>query len=170
MTGPENKKIENAEQKEVIETAVEKPRNPNSISEVLSIGKDLQTAPDKVYRSVQGKEAIDDLERIGVVRNRQSAGLVKENRWGDRVFWSKGAEGKYHTVPQNSYVIEAPLAVAEERVVERRDVSAIYKKNETGEVVNILEEERIQREQEKAEQNEARIQELRKSLGADENK
>ena len=34
-----------------IEKQIEKP-NPNSIGEVLSIGRDLPTSPDKVYRSV----------------------------------------------------------------------------------------------------------------------
>jgi len=42
-----------------IEKQIEKP-NPNSIGEVLSIGRDLPTSPDKVYRSVGTKEAIDD--------------------------------------------------------------------------------------------------------------
>ena len=111
--------------------------NPNSIGELLSIGEDLPTSPDKVYRSVSTKEAIDDIENSGVVRNKQSAGLVEQSRWGERVFWSRGDEGKYHTVPQNAYVIEAPLSIAEERVVRKEDITAIYTKNENDEVIDI---------------------------------
>ncbi len=96
--------------------------NPNSIGELLSIGKDLPTSPDKVYRSVGTKNAIDDIEESGVVRNKQSAGLVEKSRWGERVFWSKGSVGKYHSVSQNGYVIEAPLSVAEERIVTKEDI------------------------------------------------
>lgn len=116
--------------------------NPNSIGELISIGRDLPTSPEKVYRSVRTKEAIDDIESSGVVRNKQAAGLVEQSRWGDRVFWSKGAEGKFHSVSAGGYVIEAPLAVAKERVVTKEDVSAIYTKNEKDEVVDILREER----------------------------
>ena len=114
--------------------------NPNSIGELLSIGSDLPTSPNKVYRSVSSKEAIEDIEISGVVRNKQSAGLVEKSRWGERVFWSKGAEGKYHAVSQNGYVIEAPLAVATERIVTKEDITAIYTKNEKGEVVDLLKE------------------------------
>jgi len=121
-----------------IEKQIEKP-NPNSIGEVLSIGRDLPTSPDKVYRSVGTKEAIDDIETSGIVRNKQSAGLIEKSRWGERVFWSKGSEGKYHSISRNGYVIEAPLKVAEEGIVKKEDITAIYTKNENGEVVDILE-------------------------------
>lgn len=148
--------------------------NPNSIGEVLSIGSDLPTMPDKVYRSVQTKEAIDDIENSGVVRNKQSAGLVEKSRWGERVFWSKGAEGKYHVVSENGYVIEAPLSVAEERIVTKDDITAIYKRNENQEVVDILKEGRQNEEavrQEALEKRKAedaqKLAELRKNLGID---
>lgn len=117
---------------------VSEKHNPNSIGEIISIGKDLPTTPDKVYRSVSTKDAIDDIEKSGIVRNKQSAGLVEKSRWGERVFWSRGAEGKYHNVSQNGYVIEAPLSVAQERIVTKEDITAIYTKNEDGEVINIL--------------------------------
>jgi len=123
------------------ENRVEKP-NPNSIGELLGVGRDLPTAPDKVYRSVGTREAIDDIENSGIVRNKQSAGLVERSRWGERVFWSKGDEGKYHPISQNTYVIEAPLSVAQERIVTKEDITAIYTKNEVGVVVNILEEKK----------------------------
>jgi hypothetical protein len=111
--------------------------NPNSIGELISVGRDIPTSPDKVYRQVNGAEAIEDLQESGVVRNKQSAGVVEKNRWGAAVYWSRGEEGRYHGVPEGSYVIEAPLSVASEREVASADVTAIYTKNERGEVVNI---------------------------------
>ncbi len=120
------------------EDDIETENNPNSIGELIGIGRDLLTSPDSVYRSVGDRAAIDDLEKSGIVRNRQSAGLVEKSRWGNRVFWSKGAEGKYHAVRQGAYVIEAPLSVAQEGIVKRDDVKAIYTKNENGEVINLL--------------------------------
>jgi len=153
------------------ENLIEK-QNPNSIGELLSIGKDLPTSPDKVYRSVGTKEAVDDIENSGVVRNKQSAGLVEKSRWGERVFWSKGAEGKYHPVSENGYVIEAPLSVAEERAVTNEDVTAIYTKKENGEVFDILEQKRNKEETEIKEKVEKRktedtnrLAEVRKNLG-----
>lgn len=146
--------------------------NLNSIGEVLSFGKDLPTSPDKVYRSVSTREAIDDIQKSGVVRNAQSAGIVEKSRWGERVFWSKGAEGKYHVVSAKGFVIEAPLAVAQERIVAKEDITAIYKKNENGEVIDILQQEKEQEEiieQKKLEQREAddaqKLSEIRKNLG-----
>ncbi len=112
--------------------------NPNSIGELLSVGKDLLTSPDKVYRSVADKAAIDDIKSSGIVRNKQSAGLVEKSRWGEKVFWSKGEEGKYHIVAKDGYVIEAPLSVASERIVTKDDITAIYTKNETDGVIDIL--------------------------------
>ncbi len=94
-----------------------------------------------VYRSVNTYAAVEDLETSGVVRNKQSAGLVTESRWGEKVFWSKGAEGKYHAISENVYVIVAPLSVAQERTVLKEDIVAIYTKAESGEVVDILKKE-----------------------------
>lgn len=153
------------------ENKVEK-YNPNSIGELLNFGKDLQTQPDRVYRSVRSKEAIDDIENSGVVRNKQSAGLVEKSRWGDRVFWSKGAEGKYHNVQKDGYVIEAPLSVAQERIVKKEDITAIYTKNERDEVVNILKkQEDIEKQKildERKFKDTERLAGLRKELGLDE--
>ena len=121
------------------ENNIEK-QNPNSIGEMLSIGRDLLTQPDKVYRSVATEAAIQDLENSGVVRNKQSAGLTEKSRWGEKVFWSKGKEGGYHGVQANGFVIEAPLSVAQERIVTKEDVTAVYTKNESGEVFNVWKE------------------------------
>lgn len=163
----ENEKIPEANQE-----SKEVKINPNSIGELISLGKDLPTSPDKVYRSVGTKEAIDDIEKSGIVRNKQSAGLVEKSRWGDRVFWSRGEEGKYHTVPNNGFVIEAPLSVAEERVVTKEDITAIYSKNDMQEVVDILKQkkddkiEQIRKSQEEIIQaDKMKIIEIKKSLG-----
>ncbi|EKD24292.1 MAG: hypothetical protein ACD_81C00062G0012 [uncultured bacterium] len=154
-----------------LSTTKEAPRNPNSIGEVLSIGKDLPTHPDKVYRSVREEAAVEDLFTSGIVRNAQAAGVKEKSRWDDRVFWSRGADGKFHNVQQGGFVIEAPYAVATERVVTKDDVSAIYKK-ETDGVVDILPIKRdgvdahhtIEQEQSEA-HKEDRLAELRKELG-----
>jgi hypothetical protein len=111
--------------------------NPNSIGEVLSVGKDLPTSPDKVYRSVQGSGAIEDLLKVGVVRNAHAAGKTEHSRWGERVFWSRGAVGKFHVVASGTYVIETSYSVASERVVTKEDITALYVKNEDGSVKDI---------------------------------
>lgn len=113
--------------------------NPNSIGELLSISKDIETSPGNVYRSVMGFEAIDDLAKSGIVRNKQAA-RGTTSRWGEKVFWSKGENGKYHTLQEGGYVIEAPSSKAEEERVTLEDVTAIYTKNENGDVINIIDE------------------------------
>ncbi len=117
---------------------VEVVKNPNSIGEVMNLGNELLTSPDKVYRSVRGKQAVDDLFESGVVRNAQSAGKLPQSRWGERVFWSRGAQGKHHNIQEDGYVIEAPYEVAAERQVRREDVTAIYTKTQEGGVEDIL--------------------------------
>lgn len=145
-------------------------KNPNSIGELISLGNDLPTRPDMVYRSVSDKAAIDDIESSGIVRNKQSAGLTT-SRWGERVFWSKGKDGGYHNVSEGTYVIEAPLSIAEVGSVTKEDINAIYKK-ENGEVKDIWKEKIENEEKERVSQinenriNDAmRIEEVRKSLG-----
>lgn len=144
--------------------------NPNSIGELLSVGRDLPTSPDRVYRSVSGRAAVDDLNDSGVVRNKQSAGLVSNSRWGERVFWSRGASDKYHSISKNTYVIEAPLSVAEKRIVTKEDVTAIYTKDEAGKVVNILQPQSLPKalpSDEKIHDAE-KLREIRKNLGLEE--
>ncbi len=128
-------KIPEIKQENNVET-----QNPNNIGELLNFSKDLLTSPDKVYRSVRDVAAIDDIESSGVVRNKQSAGLTEKSRWGERVFWSRGKEGGYHVVQTNGFVIEAPLSVAQERAVTKEDVTAVYTKNENGEVLDVWKE------------------------------
>ncbi|MDD4937411.1 MAG: hypothetical protein PHX34_00105 [Candidatus Shapirobacteria bacterium] len=124
-------------------------RSPNNIGNLqISIGKDLPTSPDKVYRSVFGRAAIDDLFNCGYVRNKQSAGLVEKNRWGENVYWSRGVEGKFHNVQNGGFVIEAPFDVANQGVVKEENVTAIYSKDEDGKVINVLDDERSKKSKE----------------------
>ena len=115
-------------------------KNPNSIGELLGFRQgDIETFPNRVYRSVQDVAAIDDLVACGFVRNKQSAGLTENSRWGEKVFWSRGAEEKYHNVQDGGYVIEAPFVIASERTVTIDDVTAIYHKK-GDEVIDVLDE------------------------------
>ncbi len=114
--------------------------NPNNIGELLSISKDVETFPNRVYRSLRDRAAIDDLVSSGVVRNKQSAGVTEGSRWGENVYWSRGGDGKYHNVQINGYLIEAPYNIATERQITIDDLTALYYKNEAGEISNILEE------------------------------
>ncbi len=150
----------------------EAPQNPNSIGEIISFGKDLPTRPDMVYRSVRGRAAVDDINSSGIVRNAQSAGVTEKSRWGERVFWSQGAEGKYHIVGEDSFVIEAPLAIARERVVTKEDITSIYTKNETGTVIDILKEQKeleqrieADRQDERKANDETELRVVRSRLG-----
>lgn len=114
--------------------------NPNNIGELMSLSRDIETFSNRVYRSVSDKAAIDDLVSSGVVRNKQSAGLVEKSRWGENVYWSKGGEGKYHIVQTGGYVMEAPYNIASERQITIDDLTALYHKTEAGEIKDVLEE------------------------------
>ena len=110
-------------------------QNTNSIADLeFSLSKDIPTTPDRVYRSVYGDAALQDLNEHGQVRNAFDAGAKKKDRWGANVYWSRGVEGKYHPVQNGGYVIEAPHDVAVERAVRKDDVTAIYGKTEEGRV------------------------------------
>ena len=143
------------------ETAV----NNNSIGSLLSTSRDIPTSSDKVYRGINGQSAVDDIFESGIVRNKQSAGLVEKSRWGPRVFYSKGEEGKYHPVEQGRYIIEAPYDVAKERAVTHEDLTAIYTKNEQGGVIDVLSQEREKRLVKQKAVDEEKINEVKKSLG-----
>ena len=114
--------------------------NPNSIGELLGFKEGVPTNPDKVYRSVEGREAIDDLFEFGSVRNAFSAGVKEKRKWNERVFWSRGVTGKCHTVSLGRYVIEAPYTSASIGPVKSEDVIAIFTKNESDEIIDILPE------------------------------
>lgn len=139
--------------------------NNNNIGNLVSVSKDIPTSPDKVYRGIVGQQAVDDIFNSGIVRNKQSAGLVENSRWGEKVFWSKGEEGKFHNVGKDSFVIEAPHEVAKERAITPEDLTAIYTKNEKGEVVDTLQQERGKRVAKQKAIDEQKISEVKKSLG-----
>lgn len=168
-------KMQGGNSEEQVKNAVEGVRNPNSIGELLSIGRDLPTHADKVYRSVRDDAAVEDLFTHGAVRNAFSAGAKENSRWGDKIFWSRGEEGKFHVVQKGGYVIEAPYAVAASRVVAKEDVTAIYSKQEEGGVVDVLAQKRevfsgrnnsaADERAQKAQQKNDRLAALKKELG-----
>lgn len=143
---------------------MEKPTHNNSIGDLTSLSKDIPTSPDKVYRGINGQPAVDDIFESGEVRNKQSAGLG-DSRWGEKVFWSKGEEGKYHPVNQGRFIIEAPHEVANERAVTPEDLTAIYTKNEQNDVVDVLQQERDKRIVQQKAIDQEKIDEVKKSLG-----
>lgn len=115
-------------------------KNTNNIGELLGFRQgNIETFPNRVYRSVSGREAIDDLIACGEVRNKQSAGLTEKSRWGEAVFWSRGGDEKYHNVQEGGYLIEAPYNITSERAVTIDDITALYFK-EQDEVRDVLEE------------------------------
>lgn len=120
----------------------------NSISELGPIvGNDIQTNPEKVYRQVSGLSAIEDIYDTGVVRSSTSAKNEKDiertnSKGSKQIYWTRGKEGKGHTVPKDGYLIEAPYQIALNDLVKKEDITAIYTKLENGEVVNALEDEK----------------------------
>lgn len=60
--------------------------NPNNIGEITGFNAgEVETFSNRVYRSVTGREAINDLVKSGEVRSKQAAGLVEDARRGDTV-------------------------------------------------------------------------------------
>lgn len=168
-------KMQSGNSEDQVKNTSEGVRNPNSIGELLSIGKDLPTHADKVYRSVRDEAAIEDLFAHGVVRNAFSAGAKENSRWGDTIFWSRGAEGKFHVVQKGGYVIEAPYVVAARRAVTKEDVTAIYSKKEDSGVVDVLPQKKeafdkrtdgiVEERMQKSRQKTDRLTALKKELG-----
>lgn len=118
----------------------------NSIAEEGPIiGSDVPTHPDKVYRSVKGLGAVEDIYDSGVVRSSVTAKETKDlehstNSKGKKtIYWTRGVEGKSHMLPKDMYLIEAPYDIAKEQLVKKEDITALYSKLETNEVVNLLE-------------------------------
>jgi hypothetical protein len=122
------------------------PNNPNNIHNidaVGSIGGEVPTNSDKVYRYVNQQGAIEDIAQSGIVRNANSAGVKKgKNRWGDNVYWHRGAEGFKKPV-NTGFVVEAPYSVASQRQVRAEDITGVYQ-NRMGKLTNLLEEDEIE--------------------------
>lgn len=120
------------------EEKVERKSNPNRIGEILGFKEGLPTSEDFVYRNVQGYAAIQDLIECGYVRNKAAAQDTTSQRWGEAVYWSRGATNKHHTLAEDAYIIVAPFDTAAEQIIQKEDVAAIYTKNEKGEFIDIL--------------------------------
>jgi len=152
------------------EPKVEKAERINSFGELMSFGK-LETKEGHVYRGVNGQAAIDDLFRVGYVRNAREAGVPgkEESKYGKKVYWSKGKEGGRHVIGNNYYVIEAlPHGdTSTEEYVRLEDVTGIYTNDAEGNPVDVLPE--IQQKHEeiaasKKTDDEMRIEQLKKEL------
>ncbi len=144
--------------------------NPNRIFEMVVKGVkegSVATSSDKVYRALREDVAIKDLEDSGVVRSRKAAGVAFNPKYGKTVYWTKGKEGNYMFV--DHYILEAPLAVAEARMVKKDDLTAIYAKDESGEIKDILTEIKVSAETKRQKDIEdlqaAKAQETRDSSG-----
>lgn len=123
--------MENREKRETL--------NPNNIGEMIGFKSgEVETFPNRVYRSLISKAAIDDIATSGLVRSKLSAGL--DPKYGDNVYWGRGEDEKYHNVQVGGYLLEAPYSVANDREVTIDDLTAIYHKTEDGELRDILEE------------------------------
>lgn len=120
------------------EEAISREPNPNRIGGLLAFKEGLPTSEDFVYRSVHDYAAIQDLIECGYVRNKAASQDTTSHRWGDSVYWSRGADGKHHSLNEGTYIIVAPFDTAAEQIVQKEDVAAIYTKNEHGEFIDIL--------------------------------
>ena len=82
---------------EVVRSKVEQTGidNPNDFNgSFLFAQGDIPTHAGQVYRQV-GVEAVVDLVTSGVVQNGATATGENNLRWGNKVFWHKGEEGKF---------------------------------------------------------------------------
>jgi hypothetical protein len=120
--------------------------NPNVYSDsglIFNTGE-IPTKPDKAYRQV-GREALEHLAQTGIVMNGATAKGETHKRWGHRVFWHAGVDGKAMNAGGRA-VLVAPLEVAQKGWVTARDLEAIYAPTNEG-IINILDK------QEQAESN-----------------
>lgn len=110
--------------------------NPNSAGSGFFVGHDVTTRTGNVYRQV-GTEAIDDLGQSGIVRNGATAQGQPHRRWGHKVFWHQGKDGKELGVGGRT-IIEADGEAAAKGWVTADQVKGIYAKDTDGRVKNIL--------------------------------
>lgn len=122
-------------------TAMTGEGNPNSVpadgTAGLIIGSaEVPMTSDNVYRQVHDR-AIEDLAKSGIVRNPVTAGLKDGTRWGHRVFWNVGEDGKNAQLG-GRVVIEADKNAARNSWVTADKVNGIYAKDSDGTVKNII--------------------------------
>ncbi len=127
------------EQSEAEERQEVEEENVNTIFDkgVISPVDGIPMNESSVYRSVAGHAAIQDIVNHGAVRNAAEAGVKSGSRWGKKVYWTKGTEGKNHLISGDTHVIEAPHDVAAQRRVKKEDIKAVYKRDAQGKIVNI---------------------------------
>lgn len=116
-------------------------QNPNSVPPEGSVGLHIGSAEvpmssENVYRQVHGS-AVEDLAKSGVVRNPVTAGVKEQTRWGHRVFWNSGEDGR-NTSLGGRMVIEADKQAARSGWVAADQVKAVYARDSDGVVKNIM--------------------------------
>ncbi len=112
--------------------------NPNSVGETaFAVGNpDVPMTNDNVYRQA-GVEALEDLAASGIVRNGATAQGTQHRRWGHRVFWHPGEEGKALATGGRT-VIEADKQTAGSGWVTADKVRGAYVQDSDGRVKNII--------------------------------
>lgn len=128
-----------AERTDLVDVSAEHQQvldNPNTVGGGLFVGGEVPMSSEHAYRQVGGS-AIEDLAASGIVRNGATAQGEKHPRWGDRVFWNAGEEGKKVTTG-GRFIIEAPLEAVNSGWVTADKVTGVYAKTPDGTVKNIL--------------------------------
>ena len=112
--------------------------NPNVYGEsglIFNTGE-IPTQPGLVYRQV-GLGALEHLAQKGIVMNGATAKGEPHKRWGHRVFWHSGVDGKAMNTGGRA-VLVAPPESAQKGWVLASDLVAIYVLKDD-KVINILE-------------------------------
>lgn len=110
--------------------------NPNTAGPGLFVAGELPMSSGNVYRQV-GLEAVQDLAESGIVRNGSTAQGEPHKRWGHRVFWNNGVDGKQISTG-GRFIIESTKEAVADGWVTADKVVGIHTRTQSGEVINIL--------------------------------
>lgn len=110
--------------------------NPNTAGPGLFIAGEVSMNSDNVYRQV-GFEAVQDLAQAGIVRNGSTAQGKPHKRWGHRVFWNEGADGKKISTG-GRFIIESTKEAVADGWVTADKVVGIHTRTQSGEIIDIL--------------------------------
>lgn len=97
---------------------------------------DVPTSSGSIYRQV-GIEAVKDLADSGIVRNGATAQGEEHRRWGHKVFWNAGEDGKA-TITGGRVVLEAPRQRGEAGWVSADQLTGIHVEMPNGQTKNLL--------------------------------
>ncbi len=137
-------------QKRAPQTQPETTNDINHISKMRPLRKDqdIPEYSDRVYRELTmpgAHENLEDIEQSGLVRSRLTAlgdkAQIGVNHTADnKVWWTRGTEGRSYSIPKEGYVLEAHHEKAQQGILKKDNLIAIHKKDNAGKVSNILEE------------------------------